>query len=174
MLGIITGAHGIKGAVRIKSFAAVPEDIAAYGPLEDETGQRRFELRLAGQARGAVLAQVAGVEDRDAAEGLRGVKLYIARSALPPTEAEEFYEADLVGLRAELADGTELGKVIAVHDYGAGTSLEIERVNAPPLLAPFTKLIVPVVDVAKGRLVIDPPEGLLDNRPIEADLDEEK
>jgi 16S rRNA processing protein RimM len=173
LMGVIVGAHGVRGVLRVRSFAALPENVAAYGPLEDEAGTRRFTLRVVGQVRGAVLAAVDGVGDRDAAERLRGVKLYVARAALPPTAEEEFYEADLIGLRAELVDGSTLGPVVAVRDYGAGTSLEVERKPGGTVLVPFTKRVVPVVDLAGGRLVIDPPDGLLDNRPIEAERDED-
>jgi 16S rRNA processing protein RimM len=162
MVGVIVGAHGIKGAVRVKSFTAEPEGVAGYGPVEDEKGARRFELRPIGQAKGSVLAKIAGIEDRNAAEALKGVRLYVNRSALPPPEEEEFYHADLLGLEAVLGDGTVLGRVRAVHDFGAGDSLEIERTAAASLLVPFTKAAVPVVDIAGRRVVIEPPEGLLD------------
>ena len=126
-VGVVTGPHGVGGAVRIKSFTARPEDIAAYGPLADETGRRRLELRLLGAAKGVLIARLPGVEDRDRAEALRGLRLYLPRSALPPPEEEEYYHADLIGLEAVLADGTPLGRVRAVHDFGAGDTLEIER-----------------------------------------------
>lgn len=161
-VGVVTGAHGVRGAVRIKSFTANPEDVAAYGPLEDETGGRRFSLRLVGEAKGVLIGRLSGVSDRDRAETLRGLRLYLPRAALPPTEVDEFYHADLIGLHAALADGTPLGQVKAVHDFGAGDTLEIERPDAPPVMVPFTRAVVPVVDLEGGRLVIDPPPGLLD------------
>jgi 16S rRNA processing protein RimM len=116
-----------------------------------------------------VIAAVDGVADRDAAEALRGVRLYVERSALPPPEEDEFYHADLVGMAAVEADGTPFGRVVAVHDFGAGDSLEIERPEGGTILVPFSRAAVPVVDVAARRLVIDPPEGLFDNRPVEAE-----
>ena len=152
----------MRGAVRVKSFTADPEDVARYGPLEDESGERRFSLRLVGSAKGVVIARLAGVADRDRAEGLRGLRLYLARAALPPTAAEEYYHADLIGLEAALADGTALGQVRAVHDFGAGDTLEIARPEGPPAMVPFTRAIVPIVDLAGGRLVLDPPPGLID------------
>ena len=160
-VGLVTGPHGIAGAVRIKSFTAVPEDIARYGPLEDESGGRRFTLEILGAAKGVVLARLAGVADRNRAEALRGLKLYLPRTALPPPAAEEYYHADLIGLRAVLPDGTAIGGVRAIHDFGAGDVIEIERPAAPPALVPFTRAAVPVVDLAAGRLVVDPPPGLL-------------
>ena len=172
LMGLVLGAHGIKGAVRILSYAAEPEDIASYGPLEDESGGRKFSLTIVGKARGAVLAKLAGIEDRDAATALKGTKLYVRRSALPAPAEGEFYWSDLVGLRAELKGGTALGEVLAVHDYGGGPSLEVRREAGASVMVPFTNRVVPVVDLEAGRLVIDPPEGLLDNRPIEAEKDE--
>ena len=173
LMGMILGAHGIKGALRVLSYAEMPEDIVAYGPLMDEEGGRRFRLKLVGRARGALLAEAEGIADRDAASRLRGTKLYVPRSALPPAKPGEFYWGDLVGLRAELVDGTALGEVVAVHDYGAGTSLEVRRQGGGVVMVPFTGRVVTVVELEKGRLVIDPPEGLLDNRPVEAEELEE-
>ena len=162
LMGLVLGAHGIKGAVRILSYAAAPEDIASYGPLEDESGGRKFLLTIVGQARGAVLAAVEGIGDRDAAMALKGTKLYLERSALPAPAEGEFYWDDLVGLRAELTDGAALGEVVAVHDYGGGPSLEVRRETGAPVMVPFTNRVVPVVDLAAGKLVIEPPEGLFE------------
>jgi len=162
-VGIVTGPQGVGGAVRVKSFTARPEDIAAYGALADETGRRHLELRLLGTAKGVLIARLSGVEDRNRAEALRGLRLYLPRSALPPPEPEEYYHADLIGLAAALGDGTSLGRVRAVHDFGAGDTLEIERPGAPPAMVPFTRAVVPIVDIAAGRLVVDPPPGLLDD-----------
>lgn len=155
-LGEITGAHGVKGEVRIRSFAARAEDVAAYGPLADETGARTFEIKVTGQARGAVLAHIKGVADRNAAEALKGTRLYVGRDRLPKPEAEEFYHADLVGLEATRPDGTRFGRVVAVQNFGAGDVLEIAPEDGPSFYAPFTADAVPVVDLAHGRLVIDP------------------
>jgi 16S rRNA processing protein RimM len=163
-MGIVGAPHGVRGAVRIKSFTDEPDSIACYGALEDESGERRFTLRVLGAAKGdgMVIAQLAGVADRDRAEALRGLRLYAPRAALPAIAEDEFYHADLVGLAAELEDGARLGKVIAVHDFGAGDMLEIARDKGQPVLVPFTHAAVPIVDIAGGRVVIDPPEGLFD------------
>jgi len=161
-VGILTGAQGVRGAVRVKSFTADPQDVARYGPLEDESGERRFRLRLAGSAKGVVIAHLTGIDDRDQAEALRGLRLYLPRAALPPPGEEEYYHTDLIGLAAALADGTPVGQVRAVHDFGAGDTLEIERALGPPVMVPFTRAIVPVVDLDAGRLVLDPPPGLID------------
>ena len=164
-VGIIAGAHGVRGAVRVKSFTALPEDVARYGPLEDEGGERRLTLRLVGSAKGVVIARLAGVADRDRAEALRGLRLYLPRAALPATADEEYYHADLIGLEAALVDGTPVGQVRAVHDFGAGDTLEIARPKGQPAMVPFTRAIVPIVDLAAGRLVLDPPPGLIDPSP---------
>ena len=156
-IGVVVGAQGIKGAVRIKPFTDRPEAVAAYGPVTDEQGARRFEVRIVGQARGVVTAQLSGVTDRNAAEALKGLRLYVPRAALPEPEEEEFYHADLIGLAAERADGTPLGRVAAVLNHGAGTYLEIAQAGGRPLIVPFTRAAVPVVDPAAGRLVIEPP-----------------
>jgi 16S rRNA processing protein RimM len=161
-VGIVTGAHGVRGAVRIKSFTAEPKDVARYGPLEDESGRERYSLRIVGVAKGVLIGWLAGVSDRDQAEALRGLRLYLPRAALPPTETEEFYHIDLIGLEAVLGDGTVLGQVKAVHDFGAGDTLEIARPEGPPAMVPFTRAVVPVVDLDTGRLIVEPPPGLLD------------
>ncbi len=131
------------------------------GPLGDEAGGRRFEIAVTGAAKGLLLARIAGVADREAAQALRGVRLYVARAALPePEEAEAFYHADLIGLAAEDPQGQPLGKVAAVENYGAGDYLEIERPEGEPLLIPFTQAAVPLVDLNAGRIVVAPPEEI--------------
>jgi 16S rRNA processing protein RimM len=161
-LGVVTGAHGIQGAVRIKSFTEAPQDIARYGPLSDQRGHCSFQVEFLGITKGVVIARLSGVEDRSQAEALRGVRLYLPRSALPQTEAEEYYHADLIGLVAVLGDGTPVGRVRAIHDFGAGDTLELVRPDAPPIMVPFTRAVVPIIELAAGRLVLDPPPGLLD------------
>jgi len=159
-LGVITGAHGVKGRVRLKSFTAEPQAIASYGPLSDEHGAQRFVLTVTGEAKSVLLAQIEGVDDRDAAEALRGTRLFVERAALPPPEAEEFYQADLVGLEAVLRDGRKLGRVTAVHDFGAGASLEIEESGGKIVILPFTTAAVPEIDIAAGHVIVAPPKGL--------------
>ncbi len=169
-VGIVTGAQGVRGAVRIKSFTATPEDVAAYGPVADETGAREFTLRPVGRAKGVVIATITGIVDRDAAERLKGARLYVARDRLPPAPEDEYYHADLIGLAVVLRDGTVLGRVRAVHEYGAGDSLEVAREDGRTVMVPFTRAVVPEVDLAAGRLVIDPPDGLLEDKPVEAEI----
>ncbi len=156
-LGAIAGAHGVKGLVKLKSFTAVPEDIVAYGPLSDERDQQTFALELVGRSGGLLLARIEGVANRDRAEALKGTRLYVARGALPEPEEEEYYHADLIGLVARDQSGGTLGRVKAVHSYGAGDILEIEGAGRP-LLLPFTKAVVPEVDIETGQFVVCPPE----------------
>jgi 16S rRNA processing protein RimM len=157
VLAIITAPHGVKGMVRIKTFTAEPDALARYAPLETETGER-IELDIVGAQKGVLLARVKGIADRDQAERLKGARLYLPRAALPAPEEDEYYHADLLGLPAELGDGTPLGTVRAIHGYGAGDSLEIERETGAPLIVPFTRAAVPVVDLARRRVVVAPPE----------------
>lgn len=166
-VGAIAAAHGIKGEVKIKTFTADPLSVASYGPVSDESGARQFRLshvRTAGGAAGesVVLARLEGVTDRNAAEALRGLRLYVPRAALPAPEADEYYHHDLIGLAAVLISGERLGTVAAVYNFGAGDLLEVSRDGASSVVVPFTNAVVPTVDLAAGKLVIDPPEGLLD------------
>ena len=153
-LGRIVGAHGVRGIVRIRSHTANPDDLTAYGALSDAAGARRFTVTVTGHVRGLLLARVDGVDDRDAAEALRGTDLHIPRAALPPTEGEEYYHVDLLDLRAESEDGTQLGRVSAVHDHGAGPIIEIQPPDGPSILVPFTREHVPAVDIEGGRIVV--------------------
>ncbi len=155
-IGVVVGAHGVKGAVRVKSFTERPGDIAAYGPVEDEPGRRRFALRAVGEGRGSVLVEIDGVGDRDAALALKGTRLFVPRAALPAAGEDEFYPGELVGLRAELGDGTQLGPVTGVFDFGAGDLIEVTGPTGAMLL-PFTRAAVPLVDLAAGRVVVAPP-----------------
>jgi 16S rRNA processing protein RimM len=151
LVGEIGRPHGVRGLVKLRSFTADPAAIAAYGPLTDEAGARRFALTLKADG----LAQIEGVEDRDAAARLTGTRLYVERDRLPPVEdPEECYLVDLIGLAAETEAGRPLGRVRAVEDHGAGTYLVVE--GPPERMVPFTQAAVPVVDVAAGRVVVAP------------------
>ena len=152
LLGEIGRPHGVRGLVRVRSFTAEPMGLTAYGALTDEKGERRFVLELLAEE----LARIEGVSDRDAAARLTGTKLYVPREALPPPEEDEFYLADLVGLRAETAAGDALGRVRSVEEHGAGAFLVLD--GPPERLVPFTRACVPVVDTAAGRVVVQPPE----------------
>ena len=162
-LGAIGGPHGVRGAVRISSFAERPKDLLAYGLLSDETGAREFALTLIGCSKDKLVCKVAGVEDRDAAIALRGTRLHVPRARLPEAdENETYYHADLVGLRAERTDGAVLGPVTAVLNHGAGDLLEIALTPGGSVLIPFRRETVPAVHVTGGWLMVDLPRGLLD------------
>jgi 16S rRNA processing protein RimM len=162
-LGAIAGAFGVRGEVRLKSFCAEPEAIAAYGPLSTEDGSRRFTVTLTGALKGAFAARLSGIADRDAAEALRGTRLYADRDRLPPPAEDEYYHADLIGLTVLDTGGAVLGTVHAVHDHGAGDLLEVARPGAESVLLPFTRAAVPTVDLAARRIVADPPAGLFED-----------
>ena len=154
-VGLITSPHGVRGLVKVKPFTEDPASITAYGPVTDETGRRSFKLQLLSQQKSQWIVRIEGVDDRNAAEELKGVRLYVPRSALPPPDDDEFYYLDLVGLSAEDTDGRAIGTVKGVFDFGAGDVIEIAGLNDRPIMVPFTRAAVPVVDVPAKRLVID-------------------
>jgi 16S rRNA processing protein RimM len=155
LLGRIVGAHGIRGEVVIDSYAGEPGDIGAYGPLSSEDGSKQLEIKVVRVTPKGVVARVSGVADRNGAEALRGTALYALRSRLPATAEDEFYYADLAGLRADNEAGERIGSVVTVQNYGAGDLLEVrlDGVTVTELI-PFTDAYVPVVDVAAGRVVV--------------------
>jgi 16S rRNA processing protein RimM len=164
LMGVIGRPHGVRGLVHVHSYTVDPDDLTAYGVLTDEGG-RAFTLRWEREGIARLSRQVDGqdvpIRDREAAAALTNTRLYVLRSTLPAADEDEYYLSDLIGLRAEDQAGRVLGTVAIVHDYGAGTSLEITPTQASaPLLLPFTAQAVPVVDIAGGRIVIDPPEAV--------------
>ena len=157
LIARIGAPHGVKGAVRVKAFTGDAAAIGDYGPLVAMDGQA-FEIAHLRPEKSVVIVSFAGVDGRDAAAALNGTELYVARSALPASDdADEFYHVDLIGLAALMPDGERLGTVIAVHDFGAGEMLEIEQARGKTLLLPFTRAVVPQIDLAGGRLVVVPP-----------------
>ncbi len=163
-VGVFTGASGLEGALRVKAFTEDPDGLDRLGALEDDDG-RPLALSVRAVRKGVVIAKIDGVTDRAAAERLKGRRLYVPRAALPEPPADEFYHADLIGLRVERADGAALGTVTAVHNYGAGDLLDVTCEDGKSVVLPFTRDQVPVVDIAGGRLVVDPAPGLLDDGP---------
>ena len=164
LMGVVGRPHGVRGLVRVHSYTADPADLAGYGPLLDDAG-RPWTLAWRGLGV-AELRDAAGqiLSDRAAAERMVNTKLWVDRDRLPVPEEGEFYLADLVGMVALNPAGASIGRVAVVHDYGAGTSLEIERPGAPPLLVPFTHACVPHVDTAAGALtVVEPDEVLVED-----------
>lgn len=162
-VGAVAGSFGVRGEVRLKSFTADPEAIAAYGPLETEDGTRAFDVTLTRPVKGGFAAKLSGVVTKEAADALRGTRLYLDRSRLPDPDEDEFYHADLIGLAVHDTGGAHLGDVKAVLNHGASDLLELRLPGSPKtVLLPFTRAIVPTVDLRAGRIVADPPEGLLD------------
>jgi 16S rRNA processing protein RimM len=162
LLGVIGAPHGIKGEVRIKAFTGDPLAIADYGPLLDERG-RRFEIAEARAAKEVVVARIKGVTSREGAESLAGVQLFVERDKLPETEDEdEFLQADLVGCAVVGSDGTVLGTVTTVANYGAGDLLDIKLPDGRSVLMPFTRAFAPRIDIAARRIEAEPPAGLFE------------
>lgn len=158
LVGAVIGAQGLKGEVKVKTFTTSPENLGAYGPLHSEDG-REFKIVSARIAKADIaIARFKGIDDRDAAEALKGVQLYVRRDQLPATDIEEFYHADLVGLSAEDEQGRHIGKVDSIQNFGAGDVIEILRPDGSDVLLPFRREFVPVVDVKAGRIVIAVPE----------------
>jgi len=153
-IGAVAGAHGVRGNVRIKPFTEVPEDVAAYGPVSDADGARVYDIQLVGEAKGVVVARMTGVKDRDAAEALKGLRLYVPREQLPDADEDEFYHSDLIGLNVLSEKCDPLGTVLAMHDFGAGDLLEIRLNSERTVLLPFTRAVVPVVDLDAGAVTL--------------------
>jgi 16S rRNA processing protein RimM len=155
-VGAIAGAFGVRGEVRLKSFCAVAEDIATYGPLATEDGKRLFTVKLTRPVNGGLGARLSGVETKEQADALKGVTLWADRAALPSLPDDEFYHADLIGLEVMDTGGATLGRVRAIYDHGAGDILEVYGPSGVVLI-PFTRAAVPTVDLAARRIVADPP-----------------
>ncbi|GGX44132.1 ribosome maturation factor RimM [Tateyamaria omphalii] len=160
-VGAISGAYGVHGEVRVKSFCALPEDIETYSPLTTEDGKRSFALALIRPMKNGFVARIAEVATKEEADTLKGTQLFARRDQLPHLPDDEFYYTDLVGLDVFDTGGTSLGLVKAVQNHGASDLLEVHMPGATTtVLLPFTKAAVPTVDLAAGRIVADPPEGL--------------
>ena len=167
LLAAIIGAQGLKGAVKAKIFTAEPEALIRYGALHD-AGGKPYEITAVRPGKtGEAVISFAGVQSREAAEGLKGVSLFIARDKLPAPAEEEFYHADLIGLEAQDGEGRILGKVAGVHNFGAGDVIEIARPDGDSVLLTFTRETVPLIDVAGGRLVVAVPEDDEGNDHVE-------
>lgn len=161
----IGGAHGLRGEVKLKSFTADPMAVSDYGPLTTEDGSASFEIEALRPGKGHLIAQFRGVGDRNTAERLTNLRLFVPRERLPPLAADEFYHADLIGLSAVTVDGADIGTVVAIHDFGAGDILELKpQGGGTTIMVPFTAAFVPSIDLASGRIVVAPPEDAAENR----------
>lgn len=162
-VGAIAGSFGVKGEVRLKSFCAEPEAIDTYGPLSSEDGSSAWDVKISRAIKNGFAARLSGVRSKEAADALRGTRLYAPRDTLPDLPDDEFYHADLIGLTVFDTGGVELGQIKAILNHGAGDLLEIVvKAEKQPFLLPFTKANVPTVDISAGKAVADLPEGLLD------------
>src|ERR1700720_4930934 len=156
----IGAAHGVRGAVKLWTFTEDPLAVLRYGALATKDGARQFEVTHAREAKGHLVATLKGVATREEAERLNGLELYIAREKLPATDENEYYHADLIGLAAVTPANEPLGRVIAIHNFGAGDIIEISPPQGATMLLPFTDAVVPSVDLAGGRVVIELPEEI--------------
>ncbi len=157
LVGVIDGAFGVRGEARVRSFTAEPHALFSYGPLLDETGKAALTPKSWRPLQDAFAVTAPEIASREDAMAKRGVRLFVPRESLPAPEDDEIYVVDLIGCRVDTAGGAPLGEVIAVHDFGAGDLLEIRPPSGAPFFLEFTKINVPVVDLANRRLVADPP-----------------
>lgn len=167
-VGRIGAAHGVRGAVKLWTFTEDPFAVKRYGPLMTRDGTRQFEVTQAREAKGHLVAQFKGVTTRDEAERLNGLELYVPRELLPATSDDEYYHADLIGLAAVTTTSDPLGRVVAIHNFGAGDILEIAPPSGATMLLPFSNAVVPTVDIAGGRVVIELPQEIEGDSPDDA------
>jgi 16S rRNA processing protein RimM len=165
----IGAAHGVRGEVKLWPFTEDPMAVIDYGPLSTKDGARQFEVVRARVAKDHLVATLKGVATREDAERVNGIELYIPRDRLPATEAGEYYHADLIGLPAIDTKGDPIGKVFAIHNFGAGDIIEITPLQGQTLLLPFTDAVVPTVDLANGHVVIELPQEIEGDSPQDAD-----
>lgn len=161
----IGAPHGVRGAVKLWTFTQEPLAVMRYGPLATKDGARCFEIADAREARDHLVAMLKGIATREDAERLNGVELYVPRARLPATEADEYYHADLIGLAAVDKNNAPIGRVVAIHNFGAGDIIEIAPPDGPTLLLPFTDAVVPSVDLAAGQVVIEMPQEIEGDGP---------
>ena len=161
----IGAAHGVRGAAKLWTFTEDPFAVKAYGPLSSKDGARHFELTSAREAKGYLVATLKGVATREEAERLNGVELFVAREKLPVASENEYYHADLIGLAAVTSANVPLGRVIAIHNFGAGDIIEIAPPQGATMLLPFSNAVVPTVDLASGRVVIELPGEIEGEEP---------
>jgi 16S rRNA processing protein RimM len=156
----IGAAHGVRGAVKLWTFTEDPLAVKHYGPLMTKDGARQFEVTHVREAKDHLVATLKGIATREDAERLNGLELYVARDKLPETDEDEYYHADLIGLAAVNAADEPLGRVVAIHNFGAGDIIEIAPAKGATMLLPFTNAVVPTVDLAGGRVVIELPQEI--------------
>ncbi|MBO4227771.1 ribosome maturation factor RimM [Bradyrhizobium neotropicale] len=161
----IGAAHGVRGAVKLWTFTEDPLAVKHYGPLTTKDGTRQFEVAHVREAKDHLVATFKDVSTREEAERLNGLELYVPRERLPETDDDEYYHADLIGLAAVTTADQPLGKVVAIHNFGAGDIIEIAPPQGATMMLPFTNAVVPTVDLAAGRVVVELPEEIEDEEP---------
>jgi 16S rRNA processing protein RimM len=164
----IGAAHGVRGAVKLWTFTEDPLAVQRYGPLTTKDGARQFEVTHAREAKDHLVATLKGIATREEAERLNGLELYVAREKLPATDDDEYYHADLIGLAAVTSANEPIGRVVAIHNFGAGDIIEIAPLQGSTLLLPFTNAVAPSVDLAAGHVVIELPEEIDGDDPSAA------
>ena len=167
LLAAVIGAQGLKGEVKVKVFTAAPDALARYGAVHTRDGRSLKITAFRPAKPGEAVMAFAGVSDRNAAEALKGTELFVAREALPAADEDEFYHADLIGLEARDAEGRVIGKVTALHNYGASDVIELSRDDGDHVLMAFTRETVPVIQVEAGYIVVAVPEDDEDNDHVE-------
>jgi 16S rRNA processing protein RimM len=161
----IGAPHGVRGAVKLWTFTGDPLAVERYGPLMTRDGARQFEMESVREAGDHLVATFKGVATRNDAEKLNGIELYVPREKLPATDDDEYYHADLIGLAAVNAADEPLGRVVGIHNFGAGDIIEIAPPKGATMLLPFTNAVVPTVDIAGGRVVIELPQEIEGEEP---------
>jgi 16S rRNA processing protein RimM len=156
----------VRGAVKLWTFTEDPFAVTRYGPLATKDGARSFEVAQAREGKGHLVATLKGITTRSEAEHLNGIELYVAREKLPATDEDEYYHADLIGLAAVTTTDQPLGRVTAIHNFGAGDIIEIAPPRGPTMLLPFSNAVVPTVDIAGGRVVIELPAEIEGDEPV--------
>ncbi len=155
-VGVIVGVHGIKGEVKVKSFTEVDTNVDKYGPVEDKSGSKHFDIKVVGHSKELLRVKIKGVDDRTVAEGLKGTEFYVSRDVLPDPEDDEYYLDDLIGLKVMLkSDGTEAGVVSGVYNFGAGDIIEVKDNAGHSEMLPFTKVYVPEVNIKDGYIIVE-------------------
>ena len=154
-LGAIVGVHGIRGEVKVKSFSEDEKNLTRYGVLSNEQGDKTFSLKIVGHSKELLRVKIEGVNDRNTAETLIGTGLYVNRDKLPSLDEEEFYHADLIGLEARGKDGSIVGKVNALYNFGAGDLIELKTVDGVLEMLPFTREFVPVINIKEQFIIVE-------------------
>ena len=161
-IGRILGPQGVRGGLKVKSFTAIPQSLSAYGPVTTDNGHHLILQITSVNAKGLAIVRVKGVDTRDAAEALRGLTLYVARESLPEVDDGEFYHADLLEMTVKDQDGAQLGRLVAIHDFGAGEIAELAPCKGPTIMVPFGGDRLIAVDIEAKELCLSVPDGFLD------------